>query len=63
MMTLAEYTAEVRKNFPMGKKSKADVDAFFNEKETKDYILDGYNNQSMAEATPKAVASCLDMMY
>ena len=62
-MTLEEYTAEVRKNFPVGAKSKADVDAFFKEKETLDYIRDGYNDRSMAEASPKAVANCLDMLY
>ena len=61
--TIQEYTEAVRKYFPIGGKTKEDVDAYFEMQETKDYIKDAFYNQNMAEATPQAVASCLDMMY
>ena len=61
--TLKEFTAEVRKFFPIGGKTKEEVDAYFETPETKETILDAFCNQIMAEADPKAVAYCLDMMY
>ena len=68
MMTLEEYTKEVRKQFNVGKKPQMAVDEYFNEQETKDYIKEAYESYSHGDSissscTPSAVASCLDMLY
>ena len=62
-ITLEEYTKEVRKYFHIGGKTKEEVDAYFEEPETKELIWDAYQNRDMPEADPKALAYCLDMLY
>ena len=68
MLTLEEYTKEVRNCFVVGKKPKDAVDAFFEEQDTKDYIKEAYDSYThgaitSSACTPAAVASCLDMLY
>ena len=62
-ITLEEYTKEVKKYFNTGGKTKEEVDAYFEEQETKELIQDAYQNRDMPEADPKALAYCLDMLY
>ena len=66
-MTLDEYTKEVKDSFSkLAKRSQKDIDDYFNEQETIQYIEEGfyyYENEDMAAAHPHAVASCLDMLY
>lgn len=61
--TIQEYTDTVKKYFSTSGKAKEEVDAYFEEPETKELIRDAYQNRDMSEADPKALAYCLDMLY
>ena len=69
MMTYEEYAKEVRKNFNVGKKPLAEVEAYFKSSEVVNEIKDSYKqfiNGSefmKASCSPAAVASDLVMMY
>ena len=68
-MTLEKYTTEVKTEFvKLLKLSDDKVDAYFKEKDTKDYILLAYKHfesgNTISNAyNPRAVASCLNMLY
>ena len=68
-MTLEQYTEEVKRLFPVGAKSKEEVEAFFREEETLETIKESYEEyidpecQKYGLGDPAATASCLDYMY
>ena len=64
-MTLEQYTNAIKKAFPKGNKPQSDVDAFFNEKETKDYIKEAYDyrDDKLMGMSIESVANSLDMIY